>query len=137
MPIQKQKTKKVEVDINAYFAKHIMGWDTDRFPKPEPGDHFSARGDIFRYGLTERYYVNEDGDTIIKVEDWKPATDINQLLSCLDVLNKKEYQIKMGNESGKNGTNDWWCDIDRVTAHNARLHFAILDTICKLFKIKR
>ena len=136
MPIQKQKTKKVEVDINAYFAKHIMGWDTDRFPKPEPGDHFSARGDIFRYGLTERYYVDEEGDMVIKVEDWSPVTKADQLLSCLDVLNKRKHSILIENSYDKNG-GGWWCDIDHAMAHNARLHFAILDAICQLFKIKR
>lgn len=133
-----QKQKKAtppKVDINEYFAKHIMGWETDRFPKPEPGDHFSARGDIFRYGLTERYYVGEDGDPVIKVENWKPDSNTNQLLSCLDVLNKRKHSIKIENSYDTSGA--WWCEIDNDISHDARLHFAILDAICKLFKIKR
>lgn len=135
MPIQKQKTKKVGVDINRYFAKHIMGWETDRFPKPEPGDHFSASGDVFRHGLTEGYYVDEEGDTVIKVENWKPESNTNQLLSCLDVLKKKGCSITIGNDYEV--YMDWWCEIDDANAHNTQFHFAILDTICKLFKIKR
>ncbi len=114
-----------------------MGWETDYFPKPEPGDHFSARGDIFRYGLTEKYYVDGEGDMIIKVGDWSPVTKVDHLMMCLNALNEKNYLIKMGNESGE-FHDEWWCKINSsIIAHNINLHFAILDAICKLFKIKR
>jgi hypothetical protein len=76
------------MDLNKEVAEKVMGWKIHH-PKPEPGDHFSSRGDWFKYGEVKSYY-NPGG---LNVDQWNPLKDLNQCFQVVEKLRKNHCCI--------------------------------------------
>jgi len=117
-------------DINRAVAERILGW-TLQWPQPEPGDHFSAAGDSFKWGTVTAYYVPPYMDR----DAWKPDENLYQAFKVLDALKTKYPTLAVTLRYRHNPTEPKWllhitdADVgfDRMTEAYTK-HLAI--TIC-------
>ena len=73
------------VDIET--AEKVFGWKA-KYPEMEPGDHFSARGDDFKYGFIKARYPNG-----MTEKEFSPSLKINHAYMVIDEMRKKGFRM--------------------------------------------
>ena len=68
--------------------RKIMGW-VAKYPKREPGDHFSAAGDAWRYGMVKPRLPNG-----MLEEDFHPTFKISHAYMVVDRMRELGYYMQ-------------------------------------------
>lgn len=75
--------------IDQEIAEKIFNWKL-HYPKMESGDHFSARGDDFKWGLIKAKYPNG-----MTEKEWHPSETMSQAVWVIDEMREKGYRMSM------------------------------------------
>ena len=67
-------------ELDRWIAEKVMEWEAT-YPDRFSGDHFSAHGDQFRYGLAKAKYPNG-----LEEHEWTPTTSISQAFEVVEKM---------------------------------------------------
>jgi len=75
------------MDLSKKIADEVFGWKLYH-PEMESGDHFSARGDDFKWGLVKSRYPNG-----MTEDEWRPHLSIRQAYLVIDKMRELGFRM--------------------------------------------